>query len=180
MTTAQRWGGGLTSHSFHDVDRTGDVGGKGADRIGVGEPDERLGGEMEDEIGRQFADDLAHERQIANIAASVGQARFELELTKERWLLDIDRIPGDISAEGEQPFAEPSSLEPCVTGDQDFFFRVDISERGRGWSCRFRHLDLPARFLDFAFGAAAPLPSRQTFHGALPLAQRRLRYCISW
>ena len=71
------------AQGFEDVDGPHDVGGVGLHRFLVGEADEGLRGEVEDEVGLDGLDAAAHEGGVADVADLVVQSRSQAELIKK-------------------------------------------------------------------------------------------------
>ena len=150
--------GGETEGVEH-VDGAHDIDGEGFDGLVVGEADERLGGEVEDEVWGGVAGDGGEAVAVHDIGAVVcGDTVVEVELVEEEGVGErVEGVAVDFSAESEEPFGEPCAFETGVACEEDAAVAEEVVEEGwHGCGREVREV-------------------YQTFHGASPSAQRRLR-----
>lgn len=104
---------------LEQMGRAHDVGGVGADRIGEGVAHQRLGGEVEDDLGPRGGDRVREPGRVAHVGHAavdiVGEANGgeEVRVGRRR-----QRIAGDAGAQARQPQAEPAADEAGVTRDE--------------------------------------------------------------
>ena len=86
----------------------------------VGVADQRLRGEVEDDLGPDLGDQRGGARLVANIDDFVAdQLRQRGLLEEARVGRRFEREAGDVCAQVMQPQAQPSALEAGVAGDED-------------------------------------------------------------
>jgi hypothetical protein len=114
---------------------------------------------VEDEVWCGVAGDGGEVSAVHDIGAVVGgDAVVEVELVEEEGVGEwVEGVAVDFSAEGEEPFREPCAFETGVAGDEDAAVAEEVV-KGGGHGC--------GRLGRVGY---------QTFHGASPSAQRRLR-----
>ena len=100
--------GGGSPECFEHMNRAHDVGFVGFDRLFVGEPDERLGGEVEDDFRLEFIEDAVQMRRVADISPDVAHVCGESgENEVVALVFRVERISGNLRAEFAEPEAEP-------------------------------------------------------------------------
>ena len=140
--------------------RAEDISGVGLDGLLVGEPDQGLRREVENEIGSRRFDRGANGGEVANVADAVMQPTRQTKLVEDRRLARRrQRETSDLGTEREQPFGQPRALEAGVSGEENSFASVSIGE---------------------GHDSSAAQQPYQTFHGALPSDQILFKCWDSW
>ncbi len=113
--------GGGAADGVEDAGGADDVGLVGADGVVVGEADERLGSEMEDDFGGEVVERGLQSDSVADVAANVSNIAADAGDSEEVGVsAGVERVAADDGAFGGQPQGEPSALEAGVTGEEDF------------------------------------------------------------
>jgi hypothetical protein len=101
------------------VHRADDVGREGIHRIGIGSRHDRLGGEVEHEIGPCLENGTAHRVQIAHIDQAMVDPAIQPQLLEHRRRGgNVARQADHLGAELEQPCRQPAALEAGMPGDE--------------------------------------------------------------
>ena len=120
------------AHRLHQVDRSGDVGGKGFGRLGIAFQHQRLRGEVEHELRAGGLECCRQRRGIAHIADRVSDPRRDPGLLKQTGIgRRGQRIAMHLRAQPFQPQAQPRSLEAGMSGDKHPAAAVNIAKHQR-------------------------------------------------
>ena len=121
---------GVAADRIEEMGGAHDVDGEGFDRDVVGEADERLGCEVEDDIRLAVGQRAGEGGAVEEVGAGVRvDARGEAELAVEEFVrLGDEGKAVDLRSEGEQPFGHPGTFETGVAGEEDAFVLVEVGE----------------------------------------------------
>jgi hypothetical protein len=117
------------TEGLEEMDGAEDVGVPSLDGLLIGEANEGLGGEVEDEFRAEVADEVGEREGLADVLDVMTQAGLEVELLEEGGIgVWREGDAGDLGTEIEEPLAEPRALEAGVAGDEDAAAAEDSAE----------------------------------------------------
>jgi hypothetical protein len=107
------------AHRLEQIDRAHDVCRIGLNRLIVAVANHGLRRHVDDDVGIAFGERGLEVLEVANVTVNGADAFADARLLEEARLgWRIERIAGDIGAQGVQPQAEPAALEAGVSGDE--------------------------------------------------------------
>ena len=104
---------------LEDMNRALDIGGEGFDRLRIGQADQRLRGEVENDFRLHFSHDRLNRLGAADIGDAVIDKLADPRLFEQARTFRLKRQAGDVCAHPVQPQSEPASLEAGVACHQD-------------------------------------------------------------
>ena len=111
---------GHGAHGVEQVDGAHDIGRKGSDRIDIGLADERLGGEVKDDLRPVGGKRRRKRRVVADIGDGGNHAIADPgDVEQARRGRRLERIARDLGAERAEPQRQPRALEAGMAGDED-------------------------------------------------------------